>query len=180
MDAVNNTASTLHFILHCLIHAQLAKEFEDEFERYQLRLDLLQMRLSRWAEASGILSNKDSAADDARTISENQERTAAEILCAIQQTLRKARRDATKMRADLTADDGQRLDPEACASSSSKNPQIRIVGFFDKRRVQVTKMVGGLKWAFYKRDHFDRFITDLSALVSDLEGLDRTQIQGRA
>ncbi|RFU75589.1 small s [Trichoderma arundinaceum] len=189
MDAVHNTANILHFILNFFIHTQLAREFEAEFERYQLRLDILQTRLSRWAEASGII-HKMSGVPDPLIIEEEtpiyperipagQERTAVEVLAAIQDTLYKARRDATRMKADLTACCLQPRGADRCAPLGRQKLQLQMMGFLERRRVETAKMIGGMKWTFYKRDHFDRLIADISTLVADLEKLVNNQARER-
>ncbi|GFP54248.1 hypothetical protein TASIC1_0003062600 [Trichoderma asperellum] len=170
MEAVSSTASIPHAIFLFLVHAQKAREFEDEFERHQLRLDILQVRLSRQVEA---LSTIDSYAG----VSEGQERSLAEILAAVQHTFFKAQRDAAKIRTNLAAGTSTSWDAGGWASLGEQSARLRALAFLDKRRVQMAKAVSIVQWVVYKREHFDRSIADIAALVADLERLANSQEQ---
>lgn len=172
MEAVGNTANISNAIFQFLVHAQKAREFEDEFERHQLRLDILQVRLSRQIEALRTISNVKSGSSSLAIqaneklcsslgVAENEERSLAEIIAAVQHTLSKAQRDATKMRSDLAAGP---LEGEPPA-------RLRTLAFLDRRRLQTAKAIGRMQWAIYKRDRFDRSLADIAALVADLEKL---------
>lgn len=173
MDAANNAVGIFYFVYHCFSHIQLARQFESELNRWQIKLDLIQIELdliqiapeliqkrpNRWSKTS----NSDTSplavrevTSGLRIISADRERTTAEIICAIQETLYIARCEAAKIKVDLS-------DP--------KKMQPRITEFLNKRRVQTAKAVGGMKWAFYKRDQFKRCIADINALVADLQRL---------
>lgn len=176
MEAMNNAAGISHAIFYFLVHTQKAREFEDEFERHQLRLDLLQVRLSRQMGALRTIDKVKSGSNwpaiqdhdelsNTLEIAEKEERSLAEILAAIQHTLSKAQRDATKMRTELAA--GPPLDEQPA--------RLRALAFLDKRRLQTAKAIGRMQWAIYKRDCFDRSIADIAALVADLEKLARNQ-----
>lgn len=193
MDAVGNTASISHAIFHFMVHAQKAREFEDEFERHQLRLDILQVRLSRQVEALSTIdigksgNNRIAIQDNEKLsitmkITEKEERSLAEILAAVQHTLFKAQRDATKMRTDLAPDTAwAATGVGGCASGCAPLPlgeqpaRLRALAFLDKRRLQTAKAIGRMQWAIYKRDRFDRSIADIAALVADLEKLVNNQ-----
>ncbi|KAH8130997.1 hypothetical protein ACSS6W_006666 [Trichoderma asperelloides] len=193
MEAVGNTANIPHVLFHFLVHAQRAREFEDEFERQQLRLDILQVRLSRQIEALRTLGNAARGSNGATIqdnetllnpleIAEREERSLAEILAAVQQTLFKAQRDATKMRTDFAASTAASSGGAADAGSGGGGPplgeqpaRLRALAFLDKRRLQTAKAIGIMQWVIYKRDRFDRSITDIAALVADLERLASNQ-----
>ncbi|EHK45324.1 uncharacterized protein TrAtP1_003602 [Trichoderma atroviride] len=175
MEAVSNTANISHAIFQFLVHAQKAREFEDEFERHQLRLNILQVRLSRQIESLRNIDNVKSGssfltikADENPSspleIAEKEE-SLAEIVAAVQHTLSKAQRDTTKMKTDLVA--GPPLDEQPA--------RLRGLAFLDKRRLQTAKAIGRMQWAIYKRERFDRSIADIAALVADLEKLAKKQ-----
>ncbi|KAM0511045.1 hypothetical protein ACHAPE_010249 [Trichoderma viride] len=176
MEAVGSTANISHAIFQFLLHAQKAREFEDEFERHQLRLNILQVRLSRQIEALRHIDNVQSGSScltvqvneklsTSLEIAEKEQGSLAEILAAVQRTLVRAQQDATKMKTDLAA-----------APPLDKQPaQLRGLSFLDKRRLQTMKAVGRMQWAIYKRDRFDRSVADIAALVTDLEKLAKAQ-----
>jgi hypothetical protein len=184
MDATSNAYALFHFILDSFSLIQLAREFENEFERYQLKLDIIQLRISRWGQISGFINDNDNnstvsgsvdsgaskppTAEESGSVGEptqDLERT----LTAIRDTVVKARRDATRMKTGLTANNTQPLEPETFMPPDLKGMRNRMIRILDKRRVQKNKIVDGIKWAFYKRDHFDKFITDVSSLTDELE-----------
>ncbi|UKZ92288.1 uncharacterized protein TrAFT101_007248 [Trichoderma asperellum] len=180
MEAVGNTANIPHVLFHLLVHAQRAREFEDEFERHQLRLDILQVRLSRQIETLSTLGNA-AEGNNGTTIQDN-ERSLAEILAAVQQTLFKAQRDATKMRAELAASTTASSSGAADAGSGGGDPplgeqpaRLRALAFLEKRRLQTAKAIGIMQWVIYKRDRFNRSIADIAALVADVETLASNQ-----
>ncbi|KAL7797708.1 prion-inhibition and propagation domain-containing protein [Trichoderma afarasin] len=176
MDPVGNTIGLLRFVLNSFSQIQLAREFESEFERYQLKLDLIQLRLSRWGEIVKLNNNNNIASKDVATPvnrGEGLENPAGDpttgILLEIRDTVAKAQRDARKIKNGTSSD--QLLDADECLPADLRGLHTRFKGLLSKRTSQTIKVVDGLKWAFYKRDHFDRFIADISSLTDNLEGL---------
>ncbi|KAF3066788.1 hypothetical protein CFAM422_009016 [Trichoderma lentiforme] len=155
MDAVGSAAGVLNLVHQCARRIKQARRFEPEFRMYQLHL---QIHLSRCATLSRILHNTSRIAnflsineiDDAHSVSQDRESTAAEALSAVQDTLREAQREAAQVRV-------------------SHLTQSQITGFVDKRRVQATKTIEGVKWAFYKRDSCSKFIEEMSSMILQLE-----------
>ncbi|RFU75822.1 small s [Trichoderma arundinaceum] len=188
MDGAGNAISIFNFIIESFGFIQLARDFENEFERYQLKLDVIQLRISRWGEASGLIhdnSNESSAPQhvdsgaskrstaDGTSGAENipKEKMVEEILVTIRDTLVRAQRNATRMKTGLTTNNSQPLDPNLHIPSDLKRMRTRILGILDKRRIQKNQVVDSVKWAFYKRDQFERFIADVSSLTDELEKL---------
>ncbi|KAJ4864308.1 prion-inhibition and propagation domain-containing protein [Trichoderma breve] len=198
MDPVGNTIGLLRFVLNSFSQIQLAREFESEFGRYQLKLDLIQLRLSRWGEIVKFNNNNSiareripapsggsgnpgnptgnpTALDLATPINgtEGLENPTGDpttgILLEIRDTVAKAQRDARKIKNGSSSD--QLLDADACIPADLRGLHNRFKGLIGRRTSQTVKVVDGLKWAFYKRDHFDRFIADISSLTDNLEGL---------
>ncbi|KAL7901863.1 prion-inhibition and propagation domain-containing protein [Trichoderma sp. SZMC 28014] len=185
MDATSNAITIFQFILDSFSLIQLAREFEDEFERYQLKLDIIQLRISRWGQVSGFIhGNDDNSAvpdsvdsgaskpppkNDTGSVEDPTQNLAKETLIAIRDTVVKAKRDAKRMKTGLTPSTSQLLEPESLMPPDLKGMRNRIMRIIDKRRVQKNKVVDGMKWAFYKRDHFNTFIADVTSLTDELE-----------
>lgn len=55
MDNVGSVISLFTFAVDCLGRIQLVRDFIHDFNTHQLKLDLIQLRLSRWGEAAGRL-----------------------------------------------------------------------------------------------------------------------------
>ncbi|KAL6805987.1 hypothetical protein J3E68DRAFT_390015 [Trichoderma sp. SZMC 28012] len=153
MEAVG-TATILRFIHQCFSHIKQARGFEDGFEIYQLQIETL---LSHCASVSRIIQDT------------NHEPTTVETLSAIQQTLRKAKRDAAKIQADCFATNNLPLQDLATDDLQNAPVRLRMTAFLDKRKIQATKTIEGVKWALYKREIRGRFIEDIFILILQLE-----------
>lgn len=169
MEITSNVISLFNFAVSCFDRIQLAREFEDDFETYQLKLDILQIRLSRWGEAAGITANTNKAIESKDSDSDAKPVNDAErLLSGIQDVLIKAQRKAKGMNV---ASNSQTLDSEQCMPEDLKKIRMRFQIFIRRRRVQAAKVADEAKWAFYKRDNFERVVTSISALLSELERL---------
>ncbi|EHK19171.1 uncharacterized protein TRIVIDRAFT_49298 [Trichoderma virens Gv29-8] len=173
MDAVGGTVSIFRFIHQCFSHIKQARGFEDEFGIYQLQL---QMLLVRCAFISRIINDTNGsgnpvqdAIESSENRSEDQEPTTAEALSAIQEALRKAKRDAAKIKTDCTTCTTNTLPLQDPTTDDLKTIRLRMTAFLDKHKIQAAKSIEGVKWALYKREMRDRFITEISTLILQLE-----------
>ncbi|KAL6700472.1 hypothetical protein J3F84DRAFT_121679 [Trichoderma pleuroticola] len=153
MDAaVGGTVAIFRFIHQCFSHIKQARGFEDGFEIYQLQLKTL---LSHCASVSRIIHDT------------NHEPTTVETLSAIQQTLRKAKRDAAKIQAHCFATNTLPLQDLVAHGHNPIRSQITV--FLDKRKIQAAKTIEGVKWALYKKEMRSRFIEEIFILILQLE-----------
>ncbi|KAL7914677.1 hypothetical protein GGI35DRAFT_434970 [Trichoderma velutinum] len=171
MDAVRGTAGVLRLIHQCFSHIKQARGFEDEFGIYQLQLKIL---LVRCASISRIIHDAnesgnliEDAIDPSNNRSEDQEPTTAETLSAIQKALRKADREAAKIQAGYTAKNN--LPLQDLTTDGLKAMPFRMARFLNKRKIQAAKTIEGVKWASYKRESRDKFITKITTLIVQLE-----------
>ncbi|KAI0847665.1 prion-inhibition and propagation-domain-containing protein [Daldinia vernicosa] len=180
MDIASSAIGLLNFAIECFNNIQLAREFEQEFSTYQLKLDVLQVRLSRWGEVlrSTNPSNSGSQAGDSRTARKKEPDDDADpatkahrILSEIQDTILSAQRHARRIETRLGVADKKLLDPEVYVPADLKKIRIRFRECVRRWKAKAGKVVEATKWAFYQRASFEKFVTDMSALVSDLENL---------
>ncbi|KAI8956818.1 prion-inhibition and propagation-domain-containing protein [Daldinia sp. FL1419] len=180
MDVASGAIGLLNFAIECFNHIQLAREFEQEFATYQLKLDVLQVRLSRWGEVLRNINpgNIGPQAGDGRASKQKgpSEDTdpatkAYHILSAIQDTILSAQRQARRVETRLGAADKKLLDPELHVPTDLKKIRVRFRECVRRWRAKAGKVIEATKWAFYQRVSFEKFVTDMSSLVSDLEGL---------
>ncbi|KAL7955904.1 hypothetical protein V8C34DRAFT_290274 [Trichoderma compactum] len=155
MDALGGTASTLRLLQQCFRHVKQARQFETEFIIYQLRLEENLIRcaaISRIIRETNPIGNDLSinGIDDTNSMSQGREPTAAGILSAVQHALLRAQREAAQVGVGYLT-------------------QARITGFVDRRRVQATKTLEGVKWALYKRDSCKAFMEEISSIILHLE-----------
>ncbi|ETS01335.1 hypothetical protein M419DRAFT_130958 [Trichoderma reesei RUT C-30] len=173
MDAVGGAVSTVYLVRQFLSHVHRARWFQDEFGVYQLQL---QVHLSRCARMISETNGTDDAFLDssmyhAATISHHHDTTMLETLSSIQETLRRAQREAAQIRADLMilAASG---DLEHCSTNDPRNlktMRLRTTNFLDKRKTRAARNIEALKWAFYKKKNCDKFISEISAMLLHLE-----------
>ncbi|KAK6952351.1 hypothetical protein Daesc_006887 [Daldinia eschscholtzii] len=180
MDIASNTISLLNFAIECFNYIQLAREFEQEFSTYQLKLDILQVRLSRWGEVlrstngtkNGSQTRDNRATqhkepgDDADPVMK-----AYQILSSIQDTILSAQRHARRVEARLGMADKKLLDPELHVPTDLKKIRLRFRECVRRWKAKAGKVVEATKWAFYQRDSFEKFTADMSSLISELENL---------
>ncbi|KKP00988.1 hypothetical protein THAR02_06891 [Trichoderma harzianum] len=169
MEAVG-TATILRFIHQCFSHIKQARGFEDGFEIYQLQLETL---LSHCASVSRIIHDTSELGnliadtiDPSDNRSEDHEPT-VETLSAIQQTLRKAKRDAAKIQAHCFATNQLPLQDLTADDHAPARPWM--TAFLDRRKIQAVKTIEGVKWALYKKEMRSRFIEEIFLLILQLE-----------
>ncbi|KAI1387227.1 prion-inhibition and propagation-domain-containing protein [Hypoxylon trugodes] len=173
MDATNTAISLFQFALSTFGRIQLAREFREDFEAHQLKLDIIQLRLSRWGEVVDI-TTLDTRCPSANEL-ESAGREPKYDLASIKQTLsdvrdlcNKACRQASRIGKGLDAKT-QEITPESCVPSDLEKLRFWLKECLRKRRAQASRTVQGVKWAFYKKENFENFIANLTALIDALE-----------
>lgn len=171
MAAVENILRILYLMHQCFVHIQHARAFEEEFARYQLRLQAQLYHCSRLIEDMDRAENSlpMNAIDDPENTSEGKERSIVEVLSDARDALRKAQREAAKIQAELATTALQLQDANSNTTLNLKTMHVRVTGFLDKRKVQAVKTIEAMKWVFYKRDICNKLVTDIALLMNDLE-----------
>ncbi|KAF2136438.1 uncharacterized protein K452DRAFT_292415 [Aplosporella prunicola CBS 121167] len=188
MEIASGAIGIFNFAIDCIGRIQLARDFEDDFATYQLKLDLLQIRLSRWGEVAGINNNQISRpapqpssnkanGDDSKGTDASPAKKAEEIIGCIEDVVYRAQRDAKKTKAKLAACSDQTLDPESYVPNDLKKIRAKLRECLRRRRAQVMKTASSIKWAFYDKNHLEKFINNISALVTELENLFPEEVQ---
>ncbi|KAF7931552.1 uncharacterized protein EAE98_004288 [Botrytis deweyae] len=151
MDGFSTAISLFQFAVDTLGYIQLAREFKDDFETHQLKLDIIQLRLSRWVKLLASLS--------------------LAIPARMRDRLLSAQGEARRLQTKLDGKSSLPLDPESCLPTDLKKIRVRFMGFLGKRKCQASKVIEGIKWVFYKKDHFDKFVESICKLIDDLENI---------
>lgn len=164
----NETLSLLKTALTWFECVQIARSFEKNFDAHQIKLDIIQLRLSRWGEAAGIDATKQSG-ETALAIS-NHERANA-LLEQIDHLFQQAKEDAEKLRPkDTSAAQGE-MDPDKDMKPLMKTLRKNLRNSLSRRCAQLTNWTRSMQWAFYKKEQFEEFVGEISGLVSQLEAL---------
>lgn len=89
------------------------------------------------------------------------------ILGEIEDLLFSAQREATEMQSK----DDEPLDPSLHVPRDLQKIRTVFKKFVQKRKKEAVVAVQSLKWAFYKKEHFESFVIEISGLVESLEQL---------
>lgn len=178
----NSAVNLFYFAINCFNGIQLARTFEDDFATYQLKLDILQIRLSRWGEVARpiidkkedvdkpVLKDENVAAGREESDDTDIRKKAHEILHVIHDTVTKAKRDSERD-ARKWNQDREPCDAKSCVPSDLKKIRMRFKACLRRRKVQMVKVTQSIQWVFYKKEHFEKFVMDMSSLMSNLESL---------
>jgi hypothetical protein len=155
--------------LNCFKHVKVAKSFGSDYQTYVLRLQNLQLRLSRWGEIVGL--GKGLAALETSTASplqESQLKQAEELVGHIAQLFYDAEGLANKY-ADKP-DDLVALDEDAhgLGDTAKVCQKMRDICLRRQRRTNVAKKV---KWSLFSREKFIELVDNIQKLIDDLENV---------
>lgn len=151
MEPTLNAATIV--IIRSLIHAIRAGAFEAEVHR--LELDILQVRLSRQAEAFSTINNTE-AMQQSSQISQEQQQLVAKILAEVQHILSNAQQDATRIKANVA---------EGGSVGGS------LLAFLNNCRAQKARAISRMQWVIYRRHRCERNLAAITALIVELEKL---------
>jgi hypothetical protein len=166
MGEIAPALELFRFVLDTLGRIQLARNFEDDYDACQLKLDILQLRLSRWREVVDLSSDDEPKVNnDGKT----QARSIKEVLGEIQDCLNRSKRKSKGDKDGLTKENQEALEPESTLPSDIKSIRRRLMQCIRKRQSQASNAIEGLKWVFYKKEAFDQFIENMTTLLDELE-----------
>ncbi|KAK7744366.1 hypothetical protein SLS62_010221 [Diatrype stigma] len=181
---VNTAIGLFQFSVQTLGRIQLARELRDDFETHQLKLDIIQLRLSRWGEVINFesIDVTDGNAPEVQPFDEEHDEgppSVVRVLSELQHRLYRAQREARKFEKDAGLKVPQGLNPEACMPMDLKKLRNRIKLSLSKRKAEASGAFESIKWVFYKKEHFDKFIASISELINDLEKFIAEDTRGR-
>jgi hypothetical protein len=151
MEPIIDAATTA--IIRSLIHA--LRNHALEVKTHRLKLDILQVRLSRQIEVFST-ANYTEALQYGSQISQEQDRLLMEILAEVQHVLSDARQDATRI---------------TISTAESVSVGSNRLAFLDKCRARKARAISRMQWAIYRRARCERRSIAILALIDALEGL---------
>ncbi|KAK7698123.1 hypothetical protein SLS57_012534 [Botryosphaeria dothidea] len=175
MEFATETITLFDFAVSCLGRVQLAREFKNDFAKHQLQLSILQVRLTRWGEVAGIGRTKEEGTKlpDKPTI--DLGKSVLDLFEAIRDLFEAAEEKASEVESKTTlpkdslADEP--LDPETNMPNRLKRIHNSLLKWVDRRMTHINRAAVKTQWAFYKKDLFQKFVTDLADLMDQLEKL---------
>lgn len=187
MVSVSDVVTLLDTALGCFERVQIARSFDDDLDNHRIKLDIIQLRLSRWGEAVGLCSSSDSGSSSTALttsagggegttnkqsttplLAPEELETAQDLLEAISSQFTRAEKKAASMQPQLQQDS---IDPENDLSSPTRKLRTGLRAALSRRWAKLVDATHSVQWAFYKKQQFDEFVTNLSANISDLEAL---------
>ncbi|KAK0609268.1 Heterokaryon incompatibility protein S [Lasiodiplodia hormozganensis] len=179
-DIISATTTLLDAALACFERVQIARSFDQDFNSHRIKLDIIQLRLSRWGEAAGLYSSSsDSTAlskADGQSGATNEQTplriadhdAARDLLQAIADQFALAQEQAASIAPPQK--DGM-IDPANDLSSPTRTLRTKLRAALGRRRAALVKATHSVQWAFYKKQQFDDFVADISESIDQLEAL---------
>jgi hypothetical protein len=200
MDFATGTITLFQGVFECFNRIQLARCFEEDFAICQLKLDAIQIRLSRWGQVSGLNDaiQRGANGSEAGTATDPElDRGVCRLLGSIQDLLNKTQDQSAKInRANNKnrprmmshdsgislgfdqSDDDAPLDPDSVDMPAVEKElrkklfaAVKSRGCFKRSAESVGRACDKAKWAIYKKDQFETFISKLADTIAMLESL---------
>jgi len=156
-------ASLFTTCIDCFEYVQLGRQFGKNYQRSLLKLDIVELRLSRWADAV----NESQQHYNVAIGSANEAQKVQEILGEIIELFANAEKVSAKYKmkakpGDLVAYNvNADLEPDL-RSMHNKMRELAI------KRQKRNSFAQKAAWALYEEKHFHRLIEDVTALVDGL------------
>ncbi|RSL54130.1 hypothetical protein CEP53_007523 [Fusarium sp. AF-6] len=167
-----SVAALFNNCVDCFGYIQLGRHFGRDFERCQLKLDIIRSRISRWGEAVAVNTDPRFAnnwSDD------DASQQAWRILDQIRLLFEDAQRSSSRY--------GPAADSRTLVQSELTPVVRNLHGWMEDIVHQRQKRTGLRKkfaWALYDSKHLDKLIADIAGLVRDLENLYPVEMQRRS
>ena len=170
---VVSLASMFTTCLECFEYVEVAKNFNDDFGKCVLRLDVAKLRLSQWGESLGLTEVGEREIQS--SMSEPELKTAMRLVQDIVNSFDRAEEYSRKYKPDLAS-----VDTASSAFSSARGPST--LSDLTKAEAQVHSTVKELtlkrqptaslkrktSWALYEKRRFNNLIDNINTSVADL------------
>ncbi|KAI1092446.1 hypothetical protein F5B19DRAFT_454700 [Rostrohypoxylon terebratum] len=153
-----------------MLPIRIGRRFGSDFQTFQLRLRMLELRLARWAEA---LQFYDDPRFNGTVTATGEFKTTKDALYQILKLLQKSDNLAKKYQASNTEQDENRPAGDTTQSDRNLFSLDKKIKEIIMHRCKKTK-VGGVKiaqWVIYNRDHSMQLIEDITSLIDLLHQL---------
>jgi hypothetical protein len=155
--------------LNCFKHVKVAKSFGSDYQTYVLRLQNLQLRLSRWGEIVGLGKRLTAVEQNAASsLPESQLKQAEALVGHVAQLFYDAEELADKYAGE--SDDLIVLDEDAqgLGDTAKLCHKMRNICLRRQRQVNVSKKT---KWSLFSREKLIELVDNIQKLIDDLENV---------
>ncbi|KAB2570517.1 Heterokaryon incompatibility protein S [Lasiodiplodia theobromae] len=164
-EIATQTLSFLDAAIACFKQIQIARSFPEDFDHHQIKLDIIQLRLSRWGEAAGIYSGGEGA-----PLAIRDHDQANELLCSIELLFKQAQKKAAALKPPEEPTTPT-LNPDSDMSSSMRMLRTKLRASLSRRCTQLANAKHSIQWAFYKKQQFEEFVAAMNGTIDQLEKL---------
>ena len=151
----------------CLDYVQLGHKFGSDYEKCQLKLDLVKLRLSRWGDSVCINGDPSARLCAAVTSSEDQE-TVKRLLSRICMLFENAENEAARSQQLAEPDERELFAPQESVTLRDFHKFIQTLS---NRRQKRTTWVKKVKWVLHEKEQLDDIIRDITHRVNELISL---------
>lgn len=149
----------------CFNYVQLGRKFGSDYEKSQLKLDLVKLRLSRWGVSVRINGDPAERPHEVAVASLEDQETAKRLLGHICMLFEDAKNKSARFQQFARPDEQELFAPQEGATLQGFHEAVRTLA---NRRQKGTKWAKKAAWAPYERKQFIELITDITTLVNDL------------
>ncbi|KAJ6785589.1 hypothetical protein PWT90_00461 [Aphanocladium album] len=167
ISAALSVAALFNNAVECFGYIQQGRHYGRDYERCQLKLDIIQARLTKWGDTVGINDETRFATTAPSDESTQRVRIVLEEISLLFQTAKK-----TSSRYDFE----KKAPPGPWPSLDIFQGVLRKKG---KERQRASSFKQKMKWALYDAKEFQRLLTNLNGFVDDLEKLYPAEQQQR-
>ncbi|KAI1451362.1 hypothetical protein F4805DRAFT_104644 [Annulohypoxylon moriforme] len=147
---------------------QIGRHFGSDFQTFQLRLRMLELRLARWGEALGVY-------DDPRfndpSVATDEIRIAKDALFQILDLLQKSDRLSKKFQPSSEQDEDLRTGDAVQVERNLFSLDKKIQDIIARRKHNKVGRAKIARWAIYSREHAMQLIEDITSLIDLLQQL---------
>ncbi|OAR02540.1 hypothetical protein LLEC1_02443 [Akanthomyces lecanii] len=159
ISAALSVAALFNNAVQCFGYVQLGRHYGRDYERCQLKLDILQARLIKWGDTVGIHDDVRFATASPTDEATRRVRIVLEEIGLMFQTAKK-----TSSRYEIT----NQVSTAAWPSLDIFQGVLRKRG---KERQRASSFKQKMKWALYDAKELQRLLTNMNGFVDDLEKL---------
>ena len=178
VGAVSGLANLFNTAITWFNYVQVAKQAVPRLQSLLVRLDMAQLRLTRWGEASGLtgssIENEEALKNShSYQLDEQQEQQAMKTFRAVAGLFEVCQQLCHSQRNGRSADDVKEIEIRPFGTTGTNwNPMHRYLHdkmqdiiHHRKNSVTVTERV---KFAIYKKEHLEKLIKDINDHVDEL------------
>jgi hypothetical protein len=156
-------ASLFTTCIDCFEYVQLGRQFGTNYQRSLLKLDIVKLRLSRWADAVNESQQRYNVAIG----SANEAQKVQEILGEIIELFANTEKVSAKYKMKAKPGDLVAYDVNADLEPDLRSMHNKMCELAIKRQKR-SSFAQKAAWALYEEKHFNRLIEDVTTLVDGL------------